>query len=159
MFLYQDAYGLTRLRLVVDVFEGWLGLLVVGAAVAGLVRWGVWVPRFALVTGVTALLGLAALNPDALIAQQNLERSTTTAGIDWHYLRNLSADAVPAFEHAGAAAVGCGMPRYWSQDDGWLAWNLGRSRASSVVDHGPEAMRLALRSDDEDLLRCDAATP
>jgi hypothetical protein len=160
MFLYQDAYGLTRLRLVVDVFEGWLGLLVVGAAVAGLVRWGVWVPRFALVTGVVALLGLAALNPDALIARQNLERSTTTAGIDWHYLRNLSADAVPAFEDAGQGAINCGMPRYWSQDDDWLAWNLGRSRASSIVDDGTETMRTALRTANEDLLfHCGPEAP
>ena len=36
------------------------------------------------------------------------------------------------------------MPRYWSQDDDWLSWNLGRSRASDAVDDGPEAMAAAL---------------
>ena len=32
MDLYQDAYGFTRLRLLVDLFEGWLGLVVLGGA-------------------------------------------------------------------------------------------------------------------------------
>ena len=36
MDLYQDAYGFTRLRLLVDLFEGWLGLVVVAVLVAGI---------------------------------------------------------------------------------------------------------------------------
>jgi hypothetical protein len=148
MALYQDAYGLTRLRLVVYVFEGWLGLLVLGAVVAGLVRWGLWVPRFALVTGVAALLGLAALNPDALIAKQNLDRYDATGKVDWHYLRNLSADAVPVFEGRAAAELTCGLPRYWSQDDDWLAWNLGRSRARSAIADDRAGMAAALDTKD-----------
>ena len=137
MSLYQDAYGLTRLRLVVYVFEGWLGLLVVGAVVAGLVRWGVWVPRFALITGVAALLGLAALNPDALIAKQNLDWYDATGRVDWNYLRNLSADAVPAFEDRPDAEVACGLPRYWTHGEDWLAFNLGRHRARAILDGDP----------------------
>ena len=35
MHVYQEAYGFTQLRLLVDVFEGWLGLLVVAVMVAG----------------------------------------------------------------------------------------------------------------------------
>ena len=53
MSLYQDAYGFTSLRLFVDVFEGWLGVLVVAGVVAGVVLRGRWLGRFALVTGVT----------------------------------------------------------------------------------------------------------
>lgn len=162
MSLYQDAYGLSRLRLVVYVFEGWLGLLVIGAALAGLVRWGTWVPRFALVTGVTALLGLAALNPDALIAEQNLDRYTDTGRVDWSYLRNLSADAVPVFEDRSEQEVRCGLPRYWSQDEDWLAWNLGRSRASGIVeDSGPMGEALDTASafrDDPSNAECPAET-
>jgi len=134
MHLYQQAYGFTRLRLFVDAFEGWLGLLVLAVAVAGVVRWGTWVPRFALVTGVAGLLGLAALNPDAWIAEHNLDRYADTGRVDWSYLRNLSADAVPVFEGRSGIEVACGMPRYWSQDDDWLSWNLGRSRARATVD-------------------------
>ncbi|HEX5087014.1 MAG TPA: DUF4153 domain-containing protein [Nocardioides sp.] len=152
MHLYQQAYGFTRLRLFVDVFEGWLGLLVVAVAVAGLVTWGVWVPRFALVTGVVGLLGLAVINPDAWIAQRNLDRYADTGRVDWSYLRNLSADAVPLFEDESAAVISCGMPRYWSQDDDWLSWNLGRSRATSAVDDGPSDLAAALDATSDDQL-------
>ena len=144
MHLYQEAYGFTQLRLLVDVFEGWLGLLVLAVAVAGLVRWGVWLPRFALISGVVALLGVAAINPDAWIAERNLDRYADSGRVDWYFLRNLSADAVPAFRDRPAAEVECGMPRYWSQDDDWLSWNLGRSRASNAIDDGPESMAAAL---------------
>ena len=146
MHLYQEAYGFTQLRLLVDVFEGWLGLVVLAVALAGVVRWGVWLPRFALVSGVVALLGVAAINPDAWIAEQNLDRYADTGRVDWHFLRNLSADAVPVFDGRSTAEVLCGMPRYWSQDDDWLSWNLGRSRATDTIDDGPEAMAAALRT-------------
>ncbi|HRD61683.1 DUF4153 domain-containing protein [uncultured Nocardioides sp.] len=132
MHLYQEAYGFTRLRLVVDLFEGWLGLVVVAVAVAGLVRWGVWLPRFALITGVAALLGLAAINPDAWIAEKNLDRYADTGRVDWYYLQDLSADAVPVFEGRSEIEVSCGTPRHWSHDDDWLSWNLGRSRADAA---------------------------
>ncbi|MFC7501603.1 DUF4153 domain-containing protein, partial [Nocardioides sp. GCM10030258] len=65
MALYQEAYGFTRLRLLVDVFEGWLGLVVLAVMVAGIALNGAWVARFALVSGAVAVLGIAALNPDA----------------------------------------------------------------------------------------------
>ena len=95
MDLYQDAYGFTQLRLLVDVFEGWLGLLVLAVMVAGAVGRGAWLPRFALVSGAVALLGLAAINPDAWIARHNIDRYEATGRIDWTYLRDLSADATP----------------------------------------------------------------
>jgi signal transduction histidine kinase len=158
MHLYQEAYGFTRLRLFVDAFEGWLGLLVIAVTVAGVVRWGVWVPRFALVTGVVGLLGLAVINPDAWIAERNLDRYADTGRVDWHYLRSLSADAVRAFADRPAAEIECGMPRSWSQDDDWLSWNLGRSRASDAVDNGPDAMAAALatgQSTQDDLTAAD----
>jgi two-component system sensor histidine kinase BaeS len=144
MHLYQQAYGFTQLRLLVDVFEGWLGLVVLAVALAGLVRWGVWLPRFALVTGVAALLGVAALNPDAWIARHNLDRYDESGRVDWDYLQTLSADAVTVFEDRDELEISCGMPRFWSQRDDWLSWNLGRSRAEDVAAEGPDAMSQAL---------------
>ncbi|QIG43437.1 DUF4173 domain-containing protein [Nocardioides anomalus] len=133
MHLYQEAYGFTRLRLFVDVFEGWLGLVVLAVALAGVVRWGVWVPRFALVTGVAGLLGIAALNPDAWIAEHSLDRYAATGRVDWTYLQGLSADAVPVFEGRAELEVACGLPRSWTAGgDDWLDWNLGRHRARAA---------------------------
>jgi signal transduction histidine kinase len=129
MHLYQQAYGFTQARLVVDVFEGWLGLVVLAVAVAGLVRWGTWVPRFAFVTGVVGLLGIAAINPDAWIARHNIERYDDTGKVDTAFLAGLSDDAVPALlslpEPLRTEALGDRRPA----DDDWLEWNLGRSRA------------------------------
>ena len=82
MQLYQDAYGFTRLRLFVDVFEGWLGFVVLAVVVAGVVRWGAWLPRFALSPASSALLGLAAINPDAWIAGHNIDRYEATGKLD-----------------------------------------------------------------------------
>ena len=41
------------------------------------------------------LLGLAAINPDAWIARQNLDRYDATGEVDWTYLSDLSDDALP----------------------------------------------------------------
>ena len=99
----------------------------IAVAARGLVPWRTWVPRFALVTGVLGLLGLAAINPDAWIARHNIERYEASGKLDVDYLATLSADAVPrpgdalpeplsgpeALDAAGRA------------DDDWLEWNLG----------------------------------
>jgi signal transduction histidine kinase len=130
MNLYQDAYGFTQLRLLVDVFEGWLGLLVVAVVAAGVVLRAAWLPRFALISGVVALLGLAAINPDAWIAQQNLDRYADTGRIDWSYLRSLSDDAVPVLANLPVDQRRCALANRSAPSDDWLEWNLGRSRAA-----------------------------
>lgn len=140
MHLYQEAYGFTRLRLLVDVVEGWLGLLVLAALLACLVgRLTTWFPRFALVSGVVALLGLAAVNPDAWVAEHNLERYADTGRLDPAYLQGLSDDAVPALVDRSAdlpddlrACVLAGRERTGQDGDVW-EWNLGRSRADDAL--------------------------
>jgi hypothetical protein len=127
MHLYQQAYGFTRLRLLVDVFEGWLGVVVLLVAAAGLAWRGSWLPRAGLVTGVVALLGLAAINPDAWIARHNLDRYADTGKVDWTYLHGLSDDAVPTLAGRDAA---CALVGREHPPDDWLEWNLGRARAA-----------------------------
>ncbi len=101
MHVYQEAYGFTELRLLVDVFEGWLGLLVLAVMVAGLtLKKAAWLPRFALLSGAGLIVALAAINPDAWIAQRNVDRYEETGKLDWSYLQGLSDDAVPVLEHA-----------------------------------------------------------
>ncbi len=51
MAVYQDAYGFTTLRLFVDVFEGWLGFVVLAIMLAGVLGRAAWLPRIALVSG------------------------------------------------------------------------------------------------------------
>jgi two-component system sensor histidine kinase BaeS len=132
MHVYEEAYGFTRLRLLVSVFEGWLGAVVVLVMAAGVRLRGPWVPWAALVTGAVMLLGLAAVNPDGYIAERNVARFAETGRIDWYYLSGLSADAVPALADLPERYRGCALPSGIPDDD-WLAWNLGRARARAVM--------------------------
>jgi len=129
MHLYQEAYGFTRLRLLVDVFEGWLGLVVFGVLIAGIGLKGNWLPRMALLSSAVMLLGLAAINPDAWIARHNLERYEQTGKIDWGYIDDLSLDAVPVKAKLPIAERSCAMASFVRPDDDWLGWNYGRARA------------------------------
>ncbi|MDP3891431.1 DUF4173 domain-containing protein, partial [Nocardioides sp.] len=133
MHVYQEAYGFTRLRLLVDVFEGWLGLLVLSVLVAGVTLRAAWLPRVALLSGAGLLLALAVVNPDAWIAQHNLDRYAETGKVDWSYLRGLSDDAVPVLATVPDDVAGCALQGREPADDDWLEWNLGRDRASSHV--------------------------
>lgn len=139
MHVYQEAYGFTTLRLVVDVFEGWLGLVVLTVMVAGLLGHGRWIPRIALVTGAVATLGLAVLNPDAWVAGRNIDRYEQTGDLDVRYLQSLSADAAPVvverLPERVAACILQDLPVHQVQEEDptlW-GWNLGRDRARDAL--------------------------
>jgi hypothetical protein len=132
MHVYEGAYGFTRLRLLVSFFEGWLGLVVVLVMIAGVRLAGAWISRAALLSGAAALLVLAALNPDAYIAERNIARYSATERVDWYYLSGLSADATPVLADLPAHLRGCVALPVMGTDD-WLEWNLGRSRAHDAV--------------------------
>jgi two-component system sensor histidine kinase BaeS len=154
MHVYQEAYGFTRARLLVDVFEGWLGLLVLAVMVAGITLRGAWLPRAAVLTGAGALLGIALVNPDAWIAEHNLDRYEETGRVDWSYLQGLSTDVVPALEDRPDDVVDCVLLRdaevrlTRETDDDWLEWNLGRSRAEDMLQQvSVEALPTCVSSD------------
>ena len=133
--VYEQAYGFTELRLLVSVFESWLGLVVVLVVLAGIRLDGRWLPRAVVVTGAATLLGLAALNPDAFVAERNVERYAETGRADWAYLASLSADAVPALRELPAEVQHCVLGTAPLGDD-WLEWNLGRARADGATPDG-----------------------
>ena len=60
-------------------------------------------------------------NPDARIAEHNLERYAKTGKLDRTYLEHLSPDAAPALAGTRLGRV--------PPPDGLLSWNLGRARA------------------------------
>jgi hypothetical protein len=132
LHVYEQAYGFTRLRLLVTFYEAWLGLVVVLVLVAGIRLRGGWLPRSALLAGAGALLVLAALNPDAYIAEHNLDRWQQTGKVDWAYLSGLSADATPVLAGLAPAHRPCAVGEAGTSQDDWLEWNLGRSRARAA---------------------------
>jgi hypothetical protein len=131
MHVYEQAYGFTRLRLLVSFFEAWLGLVVAMVMLAGVRLRATWLPRAALISGAIALLTLAAVDPDAYIARQNVDRLEESGKVDWHYLSGLSADATPVLAELPASLRAC-VSAAPSDHDDWLEWNLGRARARSA---------------------------
>ncbi len=138
MSLYQDAYGYTVLRVFVDGFELWLGLLIV-LMIAAIVRGGgSWVPRAALLTGALFFLGFGLMNPDGWVAQRNIDRFHETGKLDTSYLAGLGPDAIPTMINGldakqAACVVNWNMERSADLDDDVLSWNLGRSRAFAAA--------------------------
>lgn len=132
MHVYTDAYGATGLRLLVAVFEGWVGLVVVLVLVAGIRLDGWWLPRAALLTGAAAVLGLALVNPDGYVAGRNVALYAETGRLDPGYLASLSDDAVPALRELPVDVRDCLLAPA-ERDDDWLEWNLGRQRAGELT--------------------------
>ncbi|GAA2164412.1 DUF4153 domain-containing protein [Pedococcus bigeumensis] len=142
MNLYEEAYGFTRLRLLVSVFEGWLGVVVLLVMASGVVKARGWLVPMAVRLGAVGLLGLAVVNPDLYIAEQNIARVDSASGTDYGYLASLSADAYPAIwqlpQDAFACVTGTGELSRPTGDD-WLEWNLGRSLARDLLAERPIA--------------------
>jgi hypothetical protein len=128
MWLYQQAYGFSVQRLMVITIELWLGAVFILVAAAGVRMAGQWLPRAVLMAGAVALLGLAATNPERLIAERNLDRYEQGEVLDIGYLERLSSDIEPALAHLPESIHVC--PRYRDDDrDPWYQFNQSRWRA------------------------------
>jgi hypothetical protein len=137
MWLYQEAYGFTTLRLVVLTCELWLGVCFLLVLVAVLRLRARPVVREMAATGVAALLALAALDPDAFVAASNVDRYAITGQLDTEYLGTLSADAVPALarlpEEQRCAVLPSIAARVAEPEESWTGWNASRTAAREVI--------------------------
>ena len=134
--LYESAFGLTRPRIAAEAFAVWLGGVFALLVIVGAVRRTGAFPRAALAWTAVAVVSFSIANPDARIAERNVERWRATGAIDRNYLRGLSADAVPALAslppnlrkealHEVAEAL--------AAPDSWSSANLSRRRARGVL--------------------------
>ncbi len=146
--MYEEAYGFTRLRVLVGATELWLGLLFGLVLVAG-VRLGAWrgelagprseswLPRVVTASAVIALLAVAVADPDRFVADRNVDRFEQTHQIDLDYLSRLSPDAVPALMRLPYKQRSCVLApiadRLDQEPDDWRSWNLGRYRARGLI--------------------------
>ncbi|MFI9385041.1 DUF4153 domain-containing protein [Kutzneria sp. NPDC052558] len=132
MWAYQEAYGFTVLRLLVEACEIWLGLVYVMVIVAGVRLSGRWLPKAMLSTGIAALLVLAALNPEYLVARQDVQRWQQTQRLDAVYLSGLSVDILPALDGLPDQLKACAAPWRRLPSDDWREWNASRAGARQI---------------------------
>lgn len=155
MALYTTRFGLTELRLYTTAFMGWLGVVFawyVVTTLRGRRR------RFAagpVVAGILAVLALAALNPDGLIARVNLDRARAGAPLDTAYLTHLSADAVPELLRQidlVPASARCDLARsvmahYADQAPDWRVANLSIMRARTLIETNIATLQRVVSAD------------
>jgi hypothetical protein len=94
--LYDDAFGLTMLRLSCIVFAYWLAavfVLVALAYVSGSPRQ--WLAPAVVASALVTLFVWNAVNPEAIVARHNVVQANSTVRFDPEYLATLSDDAVP----------------------------------------------------------------
>ncbi|WP_168119676.1 DUF4173 domain-containing protein [Paenibacillus sp. HB172176] len=134
--LYEEAYGYTLLRLLV---QGFMLLLGVWISVS-LVR--IWTYRFSLAkfyisSAIVAYVIMNYANLDARIAEGNLDRYEHTGEIDVYYLGTLSTDALPAIkqmekrfpELEGVDDIISQMRKEAAAKKHWQSWNLSLRQA------------------------------
>lgn len=149
LWLYTDAFGLTLSRFSALLAILWLVFNLLSFAATVLRNNPTGFASGIAVSLLACLLLLAAVNPAALVARINLERSAQQGiALDMHYLLNLRADALPLILQRYAtldAAAQCQVALHVGERypvpltdapvvaDDWRLWNLARSRARAAV--------------------------
>jgi hypothetical protein len=100
--LYEQAYGLTMLRLTSTVVAWWLGavFVLVGLAYAGVGRSQRWMAGAIALSFLVTLAGFNLADPEAVVVQRNVDHALATGRFDDAYLGELSDDAIPALADA-----------------------------------------------------------
>ena len=135
LWIYQQEYGLTELRVYATGLVLWLGVVLLWFCATVLRRRRRSFAVGALFAGFAAVAALNVLNPDALIARTNVARPRVDVG----YLARLSDDATPALLRALPALSPPERRRLAaallarSESGDWRAWNLDRTRASATI--------------------------
>jgi hypothetical protein len=151
MLVYQSAYGLTELRVVVSAVLVWLTVVVLwfGATVLSGRR-----DRFAfggLVTAFVLVGALQLMNPAGLVARHNLDRVVELGGVDVDYLGSLGSDAAPLLlgrlselPDEAQCLVATRLLRSWGPERpaDWRSFNWSESRARDAVDDDLETLRI-----------------
>jgi hypothetical protein len=142
MRLYGDVYGLTELRIYAIGIIGWLAAVFLWFGITVLRGRRASFALGAVVAGFAATAILNVVNPDALIARTNLDRSR----VDVPYVAGLSDDAVPemlerlpSLRPGLRRALALELLRRNPSGGDWRSFNLARSHADALP--GPASRR------------------
>jgi hypothetical protein len=142
MHLYQLEYGLSELRIYATALMGWLTLMFTWMGVTVLRNQRDKFAFGAFLSGILVVIGLHAINPDALIAEVNLNRVAAGHTVDTDYLASLSSDADSALA-AGLSkldppqrakiAEKLEQSRARESKEDWRSWSISRSISLSAL--------------------------
>jgi hypothetical protein len=151
LLLYEDAYGFTTLRLYSHIFI--IFLTVIFALLIYKVLKNEKESNFSLgvfLCSILFLVGMNILNPDAFIAQRNIERFNDGKKIDVYYLTTLSDDALPVtikmLNVSDESIKGeFAYYMYWrvqgrDSSSNWQSFNISRNRAQEIIDSKIEVL-------------------
>jgi len=145
LWLYEEAYGFTTLRLYAHAY------MLVMALLLALLGWELWggldparLARRAAAIGMLALIALTYWNHEAWIVRENAARYARTGQLDAGYLLDLSPNAIPAIIEslpdlppALASSMRETLQRWYSTAPGpacrWFEWNLRRQQAARAL--------------------------
>ncbi len=155
MWLYMDDLGWTRERLFFGAVELYLGFVFLLVALAGIQLKAPWFPRAIIASFAGLLLAIAAVNPEAYIAERNIARfedrkddPSYLKTFDLGYLQFQTSDAIDELMTLDEPYRSCALRRIIAQldtqPDTWYSWNESRWHARKVIeDYGsryrPEA--------------------
>jgi hypothetical protein len=140
--LYEEIYGFAMLRLYSHIFAVWIAVIFVLLALdlSGLWPRRRWFVGAVGATGVTMLLALNVINPEAMVVMLNVDHAKSAHKIDSSYLAELSSDATPALLSSRTALdpalrdqvskVACAGPREYSA--GVPAFNWAAAQAAAA---------------------------
>lgn len=151
LYLYEVAYGFTRLRAYTHVFIIWLGILLLATIVLELRSRQRAFALAALLVSLGFAASLTLMNVDGFIVRQNIARHIQGDRLDVGYLASLSEDAVPvlagfyqsptldaATRDRVGAALACFNRQAESRQSGktpspWQSFHLSRYRADQTL--------------------------
>lgn len=143
LWLYEEGYGYTELRIFVHMFMVFMLILFI---IALLRIWNTNIPMFkaSVVAAITIYIVLNYMNVDKVISKNNVERYYRTGIIDIKYLTMLSYDAVPEIiklaDDRDVLVAKQIREELRSRYDaaakhyGWMEYNLSRSTARKVLE-------------------------
>jgi hypothetical protein len=136
MRLYEQAYGLTELRVYAVGVILWLGVVFVWFAATVLRGRRSLFAVGAVAAGFAATAALNVLDPDALIARTNLDRPR----VDVSYVAALGDDAVPTLLEELPSlrpdlrrALAAELLQRGERSDDWRSFNFARARADRLL--------------------------
>ncbi|MBT8227987.1 MAG: DUF4173 domain-containing protein [Dactylosporangium sp.] len=135
--LYTEAYGFTRARLGLLAVGLLLALVFTFLLAAGIRLRAAWMPRATAAIVVMTVLGLAAVNPDAVVADTVIGRFEKDGHLDRAYLSELSVDAVDRLPEPERSCLLRDIVAGLDTGDPWYAYNAGRQRARTILSERP----------------------